>query len=148
MTNLNSVICIPTKNAGKGFANLMKAIRDQDYPADQILVIDSGSTDETVDLAQEAGALIYSIPSREFNHGSTRNLALRLIAADLYIYLTQDAVPADRFTIQNLIAPFTKYPEIGLVYGRQLPRPGAGALESFARHFSYPPFPALKKKEH
>lgn len=147
MINCNSLICIPTKNAGKEFVNSLKAIRDQDFQVDQILVIDSGSTDETVDLAREAGTLIYSIPSREFNHGSTRNLALSLSDAEFFIYLTQDAIPADKFTIKNLITPFIKYPEVGLVYGRQLPRPGAGALESFSRYFSYPPFPALKKKK-
>jgi len=72
-----------------------------------------------------------------FSHGGTRQLAVDLLPeAEIVVFLTQDAILTDRDAISNLVNRFDD-PAIGLVYGRQLPRPGAGAIETHARLFNY-----------
>jgi rhamnosyltransferase len=138
-------ICIPTKNAGPQFARLLEMIKIQELPERQLVIIDSSSTDGTAELARLAGALVRIIPAASFNHGATRNLAWRLVDADIYIFMTQDALPANRQTLKNLLSPFSLYPEVGVVYARQLPRSGASPIEAFSRLFTYPGTSQLKK---
>jgi rhamnosyltransferase len=140
------VICIPTKNAGNQIKTLLEELRSQTIVADVILVIDSSSRDNTIEIAKEYECLVHLIPETEFNHGATRNLARRLINADIYIFLTHDIVPANQYLIEKLITPIIENKTIGLTYGRQLPRKEAGPIEAFSRMFNYPETSLLKKK--
>jgi rhamnosyltransferase len=138
-------LCIPTRNAGPQFEGLLEMIKIQELPQMQLVIIDSSSTDGTAALAREAGALVKIIPQTTFNHGGTRNLAYQLIDADIYIFMTQDALPADHHTLKNLLSPYSLHPEVAVVYARQLPRSGAGPIEAFSRFFTYPAAAQLKK---
>jgi rhamnosyltransferase len=117
----------------------------QKLTGSQLVIIDSSSTDGTAELAREAGAIVEIIPQDSFNHGATRNLAYQIADADIYIFMTQDALPADSYTLGNLLNPFSMHPKVGVVYGRQLPRRGAGPIEAFSRSFTYPAGSQLKK---
>jgi rhamnosyltransferase len=135
---LKTALCIPTLNAGADAARLAAAIASQSLRIDTVLVVDSGSDDDTREIFARAGARIHSIPRREFNHGGTRQLGADMLAdADLIIYLTQDAIPGDPQSFERLCGCFDD-PGIGAAFGRQLPRPGAGHLEAHARLFNYP----------
>ena len=57
------------------------------------IVVDSGSRDESVVIARAASATVHEIPSGEFGHGRTRNLAADLASGDVIAFLTQDATP-------------------------------------------------------
>jgi rhamnosyltransferase len=139
-------LCIPTKNAGHQFTELLWGLARQTLQIDHLLIIDSGSTDDTVEVARDFGALVQVIPAGSFNHGGTRNLLRRWVEADIYIFLTQDVLPANQYTLENLVRPFEEFPETGMSYGRQLPRLGVGPIEAFSRLFSYPSQARLKKK--
>ena len=74
-----------------------------------------------------------------FDHGGTRQRAIDAYPqADVYIFLTQDAIPADESALTNIIRVFDD-PQIGMAYGRQLPHKGATVMEAHARLFNYPP---------
>jgi rhamnosyltransferase len=106
--------------------------------SDQVLIIDSESTDGTVELARAAGFRVRSVPQSEFNHGTTRQVAAEMLPqAEILVYLTQDAVLTSPNALHNLVSPFED-PLVGAACGRQLPREGAGAIEAHARHFNYP----------
>ena len=115
-------------------------------PPRTLLVIDSGSVDDTVPHALAYGARVHKIRAAEFNHGTTRELGRQLIKADCYLYLTQDAVPAHPHLLANLVKPLAENQDVGLVYGRQLPWPDASPLEAFSRGFNYPGTSRLKQK--
>jgi rhamnosyltransferase len=101
-------------------------------------VIDSSSSDGTQALARNEGFTVVEIPSKDFNHGGTRQYGAELAGeAEILLYLTQDAVPFDSDAFANLVRVFDDV-EIGAAYGRQLPREAAGPIEAHARHFSYP----------
>ncbi|VDA63350.1 hypothetical protein BANRA_01648 [Klebsiella pneumoniae] len=101
-------------------------------------IVDSGSTDGTVELASEAGFKVMKIRSEDFNHGGTRNLAVSeyLNEFDIAIFLTQDAIPEKGF-IEEIIRSFND-PLVVCAYGRQLPHEDANPIAQHARFFSYP----------
>jgi len=135
---LSSALVLPTLNAEPGFAEWLKVLRGQAWQPDKLLLIDSSSADNTVALARQAGFEVISIRREEFSHGGTRQMALeRLDGYELVIFLTQDALPASERSLERLLRWFSD-PQVAAVYGRQLPRPGAGVIEAHARLFNYP----------
>jgi rhamnosyltransferase len=89
-------------------------------------------------MALAAGFRVISIDRKDFNHGGTRQMAAEMLPeSDILIYLTQDAIVAGCESLQDLIRAFDD-PTVGVAYGRQLPRPGASAIEAHARLFNYP----------
>lgn len=131
------VLVIPTYQAKKHLDALWRSIACQTLQT-TILFIDSSSTDGTIEKLQALPVKLHIIPKKEFNHGGTRQLALNLVDADIYIYMTQDAILANPKTLENIIKCFED-PTIGCAYGRQLPHQGAGILGAHLRHFNYPP---------
>jgi rhamnosyltransferase len=142
---MKTALVIPTLNGGEIFQRVIYALLTQALRPEIFLIIDSGSTDNTVDVAMAAGAIIHKIRKENFNHGGTRNIAVNLVDADIYVFMTQDALPANPHTLKNLLKPFSIFPEVGVVYARQLPRGGAGPIEAFSRSFTYPAASQLKK---
>src|SRR5690242_8025345 len=59
--------------------------------ATRVLVVDSSSTDGTVEAARSMGAETLVIPREQFNHGSTREMARHQLATDIAAYFTPDA---------------------------------------------------------
>jgi rhamnosyltransferase len=114
-------IIIPTKNAGAEFRDTLTAIRGQTCDS-EVVVVDSGSSDQTVELAREFGARTLSIAPESFNHGETRNLGIRQGTGELCVMLVQDAVPVGDRWLETLIAPFSDERVVG-VTGRHVPRP-------------------------
>jgi len=130
---------IPTLNGGRRFAELLQALAHQTVPIAQRIVVDSGSTDGTVEAARTHGFEVMGLGGTGFDHGGTRQLAVDTHpAADIYIFLTQDAIPADESALANIVRAFDD-PQIGMAYGRQLPHKGATVMEAHARLFNYPP---------
>lgn len=140
-------VIIPTLNAAKTLKELLSAIMNQDYPIEDILVVDSSSDDETMQICcRYEGVRVISIPKEEFDHGRTRDMALRQSKSDLIVFLTQDAVPADETFIRKLIAPLSDC-SIAVSVGRQLPNQNATRTEALVRNFNYPPVSRIRSAE-
>ncbi|MDH2997298.1 rhamnosyltransferase [Pasteurellaceae bacterium LFhippo2] len=140
-------LIVPTYNAGPLWQKWITAYQQQSIQADEVIVIDSSSQDQTLELAKQAGFTTYLIPSAEFNHGGTRNQAVKLAEknADILVFLTQDAIFADIYALENLIKPFAD-PKVSAVCGRQLPHLNANPLAIHARLFNYPEQSQIKTK--
>src|ERR1051326_7958535 len=121
-------VVIPTKNAGPEFRELLLRLLQQDFPGTlDVLVVDSGSQDETVKLGWQYGAQVLSIDPASFDHGRTRNLGAKSVRGEVVVFLTQDALPGDLHLIANLVRPFCD-PLVAGVHGRQVPRPDADTI--------------------
>ncbi|HZQ42561.1 MAG TPA: glycosyltransferase family 2 protein [Acidobacteriaceae bacterium] len=130
-------VVVPTLNAARDWPAFAPPLLAS-LPPEQVLIIDSSSTDQTPTLARNAGFHLHSIERSEFNHGATRQLAAELLPqADILIYMTQDAILTSPASIANLLRPFADL-SVAAAYGRQLPGVGAGAIEAHARRFNYP----------
>jgi rhamnosyltransferase len=140
-------IIIPTRNAEK-FLPVSLPILTTVVPLSSILLIDSNSGDRTIEIAQEFGVQLHSINQSTFNHGDTRNLGRYWgnEEVDILVYMTQDAIPVDASFLEELLRPFQDA-SIGMVYGRQLPVPGAPPLEVFPRLFNYPADSLVKSQD-
>ncbi|MBI6635565.1 glycosyltransferase family 2 protein [Pseudomonas paralactis] len=135
---MRTSLIIPTRNAASHLDRLLPALRMQTLQPDEMLVVDSASSDDTVARFREFGARVEVIDARDFNHGGTRRWASEQVGGDALIVMTQDAIPATAETFANLIAELQLEPLNGVAYGRQLPHPGAGVLGAQSRHFNYP----------
>jgi len=135
---MKAVVIVPTLNAGPLWRDWINAILAAGIDAGDVYVVDSGSTDDTVLLAREAGFNVDSIEAGSFNHGSTRQNAVASLAnVDIAVFLTQDAILHQSDSLQNILSPFDDNC-VAAVCGRQLPRSGVGAIEAHARLFNYP----------
>jgi rhamnosyltransferase len=133
-----TAVIIPTYNASRHWGQLHTALEQQGLSAEQILIVDSSSSDDTRKLARRAGYRLKQIPQESFRHGATRQMAAESLSwAEILVYLTQDSVPNGEEAVKNLVAAFGD-PEVGATYGRQLPRPQADPIERHARLFNYP----------
>jgi len=130
-------VCIPTYNAGPYLSRLLRSIQEQ-APDFEIVVIDSSSVDNTVDIAKSYGARTIVIQKNNFDHGGTRAFAAQESHGDILIFMTQDIVLADRHALDNLIKPFDTDKKIAAVFGRQLPHADASPFSAHLRLFNYP----------
>lgn len=137
-------VIIPTLNAEKHISHLLTQLYSQSIKPDEILIIDSSSDDKTVAIAESCGIKVITIDRKDFDHGGTRNLSAKEAKGDIIVYLTQDALPVNEYSIENLIRPFSDDEMIGVSYGRQLPRSAAEAIEAHARLFNYPETSCIK----
>lgn len=136
--NIPVSIIIPTYNAGKEFEKLALMIKKQTANIRQVLVIDSSSTDETVSIADKYGFTVEIIKKSEFGHGKTRQYAIKKTNTEIVVFLTQDALLYDEFSIENIVRCLISEEKIAAVYGRQIPYADTGILGKFARLFNYP----------
>lgn len=132
------VLCIiPTYNGATTLAALLGSLIAQNMKFD-ILAIDSSSSDGTKKILEKFSVETMTIAKEEFNHGGTRQLAVRKYRDyDAYIFLTQDAILARNDAIHEILAPFEDE-TVGAVCGRQLPHREASWLAQHARMFNYP----------
>ncbi len=131
---------IPTLNPGVLWSKVIASIKSQTYPIEKVIIIDSGSTDGTLVETLAENFQLISIDKTNFDHGGTRQMAVEQFPdADIYVFMTQDAILASSDAIELLVETFAINPKIGMAYGRQIPHIGAKILESHARLFNYPP---------
>ena len=142
----NVGIVIPTLNAAADWTDFSRMVLLQGVPVERILVLDSESSDGTATLAMDSGFRVVSIPKNDFSHGGTRNLALDYFRDMRFVvFMTQDAICESSRSIRRLLTAFDDL-EVGMAYGRQLPRLGSGPIEAHARLFNYPARSEVRSK--
>jgi len=129
MTRSRIAIIIPTRNAGPDLDRVLSAIVTQTGRYEpEIIAIDSGSTDGTVERLQRAGATVLGVAAGEFNHGTTRNDGLSHAGGDYAVLLVQDAVPASTTWLTTLVQPLLDDHSIAGTFARQVPHARASRV--------------------
>lgn len=138
MVKPNYTVIIPTLDAAKTIERLLETLSKQSLPPEEILVVDSQSEDGTAELALAVpGVRVIQVKRSEFDHGGTRDMAIRSTQSPFVVLLTQDALPMDAHWAANLLAPFEDG-RVAAVCGRQVAYPDARASEKAVRAFRYP----------
>ena len=71
---MDVTIVIPTKNAGRLFEKVLKKVFAQETTYEyEVICVDSGSSDNTIEIIKKFPCKLYEIPASEFGHGKTRN---------------------------------------------------------------------------
>lgn len=85
---------------------------------------------------------IFHLSKREFDHGKTRHMGVLRSDADVFVMMTQDALPTDEHLIERLITHLKG--EVAVSYARQLPKEDCRLEERLSREFNYPAKSCIK----
>jgi rhamnosyltransferase len=126
-------IVLPTRNGAETLPAILDALWAQRITGQmEIIAVDSGSTDGTLDLLAARVHTLLQVPSREFNHGLTRNLGIAQARHEWVVLLVQDALPVSDGWIEAITRPLRHDATLAGVFARQQPRPDASAI---TRHY-------------
>lgn len=138
---------IPTYHPDEKFVASLKQLKKQTVSLGKIVIMNTEESFFDVAIPEDMDYLeIHHIKKAEFDHGGTRNAGLMLTDADVVLFLTQDAVPANEFLVEKMLEPFAD-PQVAAVYGRQLADPKKSPVEAFTRKFNYPAESRKKTEE-
>lgn len=113
-------IIIRAFNEDKHIGKLIQGIKNQQTDAEiEIILVDSGSTDKTVEIAKGEGAVIVSIKPEEFSFGYALNIGCERATGDILFFASAHVYPIYTNWIQKMLKPFDKQ-NVALVYGRQV----------------------------
>lgn len=135
-------VIIRTLNEEKYLGDLLAAIRSQDLSTSafnnyvEIVLVDSGSTDNTINIAKNFGCLVYSIERQHFSFGRSLNLGCEQSTGDIFVFVSGHCVPVGQFWLQNLCNPLVDA-KIQYTYGKQIGGPETRLSESriFQKYF-------------
>ena len=139
-------VIIPTYRPGPEVKELLRRLLLQTCPVGQILIVNTDETKWDPSVTEGiSNAQVFHIAKSAFDHGSARNLGAAHSEADYIVFMTQDAIPYDRYLIGKLVDSLKSDPDIKAVYARQLPKKGCRIIERFQRGFNYPPRSRVKR---
>ena len=132
-------VLIPVKNGAELLGEVLDAVLAQQVPWPfEVIIVDSGSSDGSVDLARKRGVRVEQIPPSEFGHGRTRNYLASLSCGDFLVFITQDARPADAHWLRHLIEGCDSAPDVAGAFGPHRAHSGARLVtqRELQEHFS------------
>ena len=112
-------VVVRTLNESRFLDQLLDGIASQSMKADEILVVDSGSTDETVSIATSRGCRVFEIEPKRFTYGRSLNLGFAEAKGDIVVVVSAHVYPVHTDFLQQLTSPF-QHEDVAMVYGRQV----------------------------
>lgn len=124
-------IVIRTLNEARYLGDVLAAISRQTYPAPcrEVVIVDSGSTDSTLEIAQAHGCRIVHITRAQFSFGRSLNVGCDVALGEYLVFISGHCVPADPDWLWELVIPF-RDEEVAVSYGRQI----GGPETKFSEH--------------
>ena len=148
MENKTVDVIIPAYHPGKEFATLIKRLEKQSVPIHRIIVMNTEESMWNKEWEKLSDVMeIHHLAKSEFDHGGTRAQAAELSDADVMIFMTQDAMPADRELLAELLKALEQDENIAAAYARQLPNAECSFVERYTRAFNYPDRSVVKTKK-
>ena len=144
-------VIIPVYKPDHKFLTLIEHLEHQSVPINRIIII---NTEQKYFDRLFYGAsfpknyhniTVKHISKREFNHGRTRNFGVRQSDADFFVMMTDDAVPADEYLVEELLKQLRE-DGVAVAYARQLADKDSSEAEKYTRNFNYPDKSVIKTK--
>ena len=141
-------LIIPTYKPGEKFKKSLKRLAQQTRKPDRIILINTEAQyfDEEM-IRPYDNVEVHHIKKENFDHGATRDYGASLAEdADILMFMTDDAIPKDKYLVENLIKAFND-PKVSAAYGRQMADPKKNYIEYYTRIFNYPEESRIKRRE-
>ena len=141
-------IIIPIYKPGRELFTLLDRLQTQTVPIQKIILM---NTEEkyferlvygTKFEQKYSNVEVHHLSKLEFDHGGTRHIGVQYSNADIFVTMTQDAVPVDEFLVEKLMARLSG--KVAVAYARQLPGEDSSEFEKMSRLFNYPPKSTVK----
>lgn len=145
-------VIIPTYKPGKKLLRILEALKEQTYPVTQVILVNTEKSfyeefaANNPEISRYTNLVVRHITKQEFDHGGTRHLATTMSKSDIFVCMTDDAVPADGKLIEKLIEGLEKE-HVAVSYARQLANKDCSVVESYTRSFNYPEEDVVKAAE-
>ena len=141
-------VIIPSYKPGPKFREMLKRLEKQELPVRKIIVINTEKKYWKEEFEACPILQVHHISKEEFDHGAARNLGASYSQADIFLCMTDDAMPADGKLTKALVKAFENQGPDGEqvieVYGRQLAEKDCRMAEAYTRQFNYPDKSQLK----
>jgi len=137
VSGLSCSIVVRAYNEAAHLPRLLQGLRSQTLQDFEVILVDSGSTDDTVSIAQAAGARVVSIPPEEFTFGRSLNRGVQAAAHELVVIASAHVYPVYPDWLEALLRPFAD-PAVALTYGKQRGPASAKFPEQQIFHQWYP----------
>lgn len=117
-------IVVRAFNEARHVGRLIAGLRQQTVQDFELILVDSGSTDGTVEIVQQAASQnqvalkVVHISPDEFTFGRSLNLGIAHAASEFIVIASAHVYPVYADWLERLLAPFVD-PQVGLVYGKQ-----------------------------
>lgn len=137
-------VIIPTFWPSERFLALIGLLETQTAEVNRIIVMNTEKeglerlTNLPAFLEEHEKIFLTHLPQKEFDHGATRNAGVQKSEAEIFVCMTQDALPADMHLIEKLTEALSQSRDIAVAYARQLPEENCNAIERYTRQFNYP----------
>ena len=135
----NVSVVVPTYQGGELLQNVISAVQaQQGVDSYEIIIVDSSSTDNSIkNLEFLPNMSLVQIAQKDFQHGRTRNIGVALAKSPYVAFLTQDAVPANKHWLSNLVQPLRSNKDVDAVFGRHRAHPFHPAFldDNLQKHF-------------
>lgn len=115
---MNCSLIIRAYNEAQHIGRLLEGIKQQTVRDVEVILVDSGSTDSTVAIAESFGARVVHIPSAEFTFGRSLNFGFREASRELIVIASAHVYPVYPDWLETLLRPFQD-PQVALAYGKQ-----------------------------
>src|SRR6266576_3749795 len=148
MSNQRVTVIVRSFNEGWALRKTLLALAVQNYQPWNLIVVDSGSTDGSVELIRQAGPRHFiQIRPEEYNPSRVMNRAMRLCESDFAIFLNADATPQGSDWLGPLVSAL-KDPQTAAVFGRQICRPDCLAVFAHDYERCFGPTPESVRWQH
>lgn len=115
---MNCSLIIRAYNEEKHIGRLLEGVKRQTVKDVEIIVVDSGSTDKTVSIAESFGATIVKIPAAEFTFGRSLNYGIKEASHEWIVMASAHVYPVYPDWLETLLRPFQDE-KVALTYGKQ-----------------------------
>lgn len=123
-------VVIRTYNEGRHLPGVLNRLAKQRCRSFEVIIVDSGSTDSTVAIAELAGARIVHIRKSDFTFGRSLNVGCAAARGEILVFISGHCYPRNERWLEEMLSPFDTDEKIGLVYGSQR----GGRLTKFSEH--------------
>jgi len=145
-------VIIPVYKPDKTLLTLLDLLGEQSKPIQKIILMNTEKSlmeafvPEQELLKRYDNVSVFHVSKAEFDHGKTRHEGIQKSDADIVLCMTQDAIPADKYLVENLMKALQE-DEVIAAYARQLPGEDCSPMESYMRSFNYPDKSFVKSLE-